>query len=325
MKRHTVYKMSCCCRAFFCRTTQDRNILKKVGGSKDYDEVDHHPVHTLNAVSNGHYQEEIVSALALPTLENDHKRDGPVHTLTVDPNTYNTAGTVSTSTLPSLLNNNVDDEKMQNKMQKLSTAIPEATEAERRRFLIARKGDYEGALSQLQSYIEWRKECHLDEEGEILSESSSMPDDFMSCASSVGGQDRADWDNAASAAVNFCKEKRGNGTKNENNFEEKHLPQLAYMVTEIGSEIYMTDKQGDRIVQLLPAQIDVKEADETTYALAIAFYLDKKLSRNSMENIVVTVDVRAGAGWANPPATVRNILFHFIFIEVECFVQFLSK
>lgn len=39
-----------------------------------------------------------------------------------------------------------------------------------------------------------------------------------------------------------------------------------------------------------------------TYGLCIAFYLDKQLSRTSMETITVCIDVRAGHGWPNPPA-----------------------
>jgi len=145
----------------------------------------------------------------------------------------------------------------------------------------------------------------------------------LSCASSVGAQDRADWDSAAQAAImytNDLKEREAMNSSNRSNSnrqddardsikienafkkKDKMLPQLAHMVTEIGSTTYLKDKQGNRILQLLPAQIDMKEADEMTYALAIAFYLDKKLGRNSAEKIVVSVDVRAGGGWANPPA-----------------------
>ena len=74
------------------------------------------------------------------------------------------------------------------------------------------------------------------------------------------------------------------------------------MVTGVGSTTFMTDIDGRRIVQLLPARIDLNIADDKTYALAIAFYLDRKLSRQSCEKIVVCIDVRAGLNWPNPPA-----------------------
>ena len=200
----------------------------------------------------------------------------------------------------------VDDQKLKN----LSVAIPDATNEELIRFLIARKGDYKGALDQLRGYIAWRKECNLDEEEEVSSTMSpmSMPmNDYASCASSVGAQDCTDWKNASKAAFLICKKEKGtNSTGIKSNSNEKNLPQLAHMVTNIGSSTFMKDKQGNRILQLLPGQTDMNAADEATYALAVAIYLDKKLSRESMENIVVAIDVRAGQGWANPPA--KNII-----------------
>merc|ERR1712038_386100 len=129
--------------------------------------------------------------------------------------------------------------------------------------------------------------------------------DFVSCASSVGAQDRSDWESAAETAITLYRQKKEKEDAVQSNTKvdrKIRMPQLAHMVTEIGSETYLKDKRGDRILQLLPAQIDMKEVDDITYALAIAFYIDKKLSRNSLEKIVVSIDVRAGSGWANPPA-----------------------
>jgi hypothetical protein len=177
-------------------------------------------------------------------------------------------------------------------LQELSNAVPEATEAEKKRFLIARKGDFNGALDQLKSYIEWRKECHLD--------------DFDDNKTLGEVQDEADWIHASRAAIMFYEQKNDNVDENKVNDTLKPLPQLANMVTDNGSETFLKSKDGDRILQLLPAKIDANQADAQTYALAIAFYVDKKLDRESMEKIVVSVDVRAGSGWANPPA--KNVV-----------------
>ncbi len=188
-------------------------------------------------------------------------------------------------------------------ISKLEIDVPEATNAERKRFLTARKGDYKGSLEQLQQYIAWRKECHLDEDEvhevhdaefeitpPIMSFGSFKSDDgFTSCASSVGAQDRSDWATAAAAAVAYYSEDGSPSTDDDVN-----LPQLAHMVTEIGSETYLKDKSGNRILLLLPAQVNIDEVNEETYALAIGFYLDKKLDRESMEKIVVAIDLRAG-------------------------------
>ena len=217
---------------------------------------------------------------------------------------------------------NGDITETQKKLKNLEAAVPASTEAERKRFLVARKGDYDGALNQLQTYIAWRKECHLDDEAETSSlpsglhspqsHSSSEYDDdfdFLSCASSEKTQDQKDWEHASFAAINLsktqqnhCHKRKHRRERKKMNCSEQSLPQIAHMVTGVGSTTFMTDIDGRRIVQLLPARIDLNIADDKTYALAIAFYLDRKLSRQSCEKIVVCIDVRAGLNWPNPPA-----------------------
>mmetsp|Transcript_12853 Transcript_12853/g.14503 ORF Transcript_12853/g.14503 Transcript_12853/m.14503 type:complete len:458 (+) Transcript_12853:208-1581(+) len=186
-------------------------------------------------------------------------------------------------------------------LQKLENKCPDVTDAERRRFLFARKGDYDGALSRLKSYVEWRKDCNLDddEEEELPTSLSSMAsentdDGFMSCVSSTIAQDEMDWKNASRNALKYYGVSQFDGTN--------LLPQLASMVTCVASDSYLKDTNDERILQFLPAQIDIKIADEAVYALCIALYLDKKLRRNSTEKIAVTIDVRPGHGWKNPPA-----------------------
>jgi len=48
--------------------------------------------------------------------------------------------------------------------------------------------------------------------------------------------------------------------------------------------------------------ININRALAKTYALCIAFYLNKKLSRTSLEKNIVCVDVRGGYGWPSTPA-----------------------
>ena len=59
-------------------------------------------------------------------------------------------------------------------------------------------------------------------------------------------------------------------------------------------------KSGNRLLQLLPAQMNPHLASDETYTLCIAFYLEQKLSRHSMEKITISIDVRSGKGWHNP-------------------------
>lgn len=171
-------------------------------------------------------------------------------------------------------------------LSKLAMEVPEATDAERKRFLIARKDDFKGAKDQLQDYVAWRKECRIDEEDAEFGLSPPMglgsytsDDGYISCASSVGAQDRSDWAIAADAAVAYYDNKDSTVAqeKKESDFNEVSLPQLAHMVTAIGSETYLKDKKGHRILLLLPAQVNIDDVNEETYALAIGFYLDRKV------------------------------------------------
>jgi len=175
----------------------------------------------------------------------------------------------------------------------LAELCPEATDAERTRFLTARKGDHEAALEQLESYIQWRKDLGICKNDSDLPESKESSDE-----SDISGSSSLDsdiWDEAAAAALLYCAD--GN-----EEVQSKKLPRMVRFDANDGSE-NMLDKDGHRIVQILPAQMDVKIASEEVYALCIALYLDKKLSRDSMEKVCMFVDVRGGKGWANPPPT----------------------
>jgi hypothetical protein len=59
---------------------------------------------------------------------------------------------------------------------------------------------------------------------------------------------------------------------------------------------------GKRVLQHLPARIDLSVADAEVYATALALYIDRCVSRDSMEKICVVIDTRPGKGWKNIPA-----------------------
>jgi len=194
-------------------------------------------------------------------------------------------------------------EEFRLKLQKLEDRYAYATYEERCRFLKARKEDYDGALAQLREYLSWRETFSLDSTPSLLEPVGSQPeenndeDDFYSCTSREEYQDEWDWYMATKAALSYFK------TTTTNTNQTTHLPQLARMVTRNSEENYAFDQDGSRILQLLPAQLDLQLASNEIYILCIAYYLDKKLSRKSLEKICVTIDVRAGHGWANPPAS----------------------
>jgi hypothetical protein len=62
------------------------------------------------------------------------------------------------------------------------------------------------------------------------------------------------------------------------------------------------DKEGVRILHVLPGLINRRVAQADFYALALCFYLDRKCDRATEENMTVVIDVRAGEGWPNPMA-----------------------
>jgi hypothetical protein len=46
--------------------------------------------------------------------------------------------------------------------------------------------------------------------------------------------------------------------------------------------------------------MDLSRATDAAFALSIALYLERKLDRTNFEKVTVAIDVRGGAGWANP-------------------------
>jgi len=180
----------------------------------------------------------------------------------------------------------------------LARECPEATSAELVRFLAAKDGDYKKAHKQLRTYLDWRNFYGMDRPIEPIENapSSRSTEDYQSCCSNIISDDENDWNIAARDAMSAEPDKeRYKGAP----FPK--LPRLARFDDVDGNE-RISGVDGNRILQLLPAQLDTKLATEETYALTIAFYLDRQLDRNATERITVFVDVRGGHGWPNPPA-----------------------
>lgn len=178
-------------------------------------------------------------------------------------------------------------------VQKLEKYCPLATAEERQRFLLAKEGNYELALEQLKQYLNWRQKYDLDT---LLHSPPTMPshddDDWHSCASNDGRIDELDWRYASDKALSYYNA--------DESSKPVVLPQLAFMLTLPGSDEHVRDVNGNRILLLLPAQMDPNMADDETFTLCIAFYLERKLGRSTMEKMAVSIDVRGGKGWHNP-------------------------
>lgn len=161
-------------------------------------------------------------------------------------------------------------------LQALQALQPESTLAERKRFLKARKSVVKAASAQLGTYLEWRDNNRLEE---------FFPSTFTT--------DEADWHNAARGAMEIS------NSSGQHVHQGKLLPRLVSVFEDEQTDLVVCNK-GARVVHVLPCQLDSTLASPSTYALAVAMYLDRKLDRNYTEKVTVVIDIRSGTGWSNP-------------------------
>lgn len=80
-----------------------------------------------------------------------------------------------------------------------------------------------------------------------------------------------------------------------------------------------------RIVQIMAAMIDPTVASLEFYSLVFAVYFDQLFDRNSMESVVVFVDVRSGRGWKNCNAPMLIPFIKRLSQHLDHFPERLSK
>jgi hypothetical protein len=165
----------------------------------------------------------------------------------------------------------------------LKENFPWSTPAERKRFLKARKGNVQAAVDQLWLHQKW------------LIAHDLMNSDGVD--SDVLNSDMCDLDLWNGAVVDTWLIPLYNPSKT---MKGVLLPRIIRQ--HCTHEKKLKTKDGKRIIQCLPAQIDWSLASIDTYTAALALYLYKMLDRYSEEKIVLLIDVRAGWGWKNPPA-----------------------
>jgi CRAL/TRIO domain len=208
---------------------------------------------------------------------------------------------------------------------RLQESFPHATTAECDRFDKAFQRD---ASSHLAAYLDWRSEHGLDNENNEY----GGDDDGESSGGGVGvvldlghhaGSDELHWVEATDRAMAYI-----NKASSENNNKNKKMckktktddaidsldnnslsssPLVRFVrchwVETVGS--YLKDKTGHRILHLLPAQISLQNGATNmieSYVLALSFYLERQLQRDSDEQLTLLLDARAGRGWPNLPA-----------------------
>jgi hypothetical protein len=170
-----------------------------------------------------------------------------------------------------------------------SKSFPNTTRAERTRFLRARKGDVMAASAMLKHYLNWRAQFDQDEHDEqrpSANESDTGEEDPIwskACvlASSISPSSAFSLSGPIPPCIVFFPDKDGNTS---------HAPETLRTV------------KGNRVLQHLPARIDLLAADAELYATALAIYIDLQIPHDSMDKICVVIDARPGAGWGNIPA-----------------------
>lgn len=154
------------------------------------------------------------------------------------------------------------EEEQLNVVQLMEAAVPQSTQAERRRFSVGCNGNQTAAIEKLKKYIKWRSE-HCDD---------ALREELDS------------WTYATQMLQNSSAE-------NSSPKNLSPLPCIVYVHEETHSM--------KRYVQHLPGRIDTTLAKPSTYALVLAIYLEHLFDRASDERITLVIDVRAGQGWAN--------------------------
>lgn len=169
----------------------------------------------------------------------------------------------------------------------LATTFPDATPAERLRFLISRDGNVEAASKKLEEYLQWRKDTGLDNNS-ILSTKEKIGTDNPTMK-----EDDIVWYLATSIAYDVL-----NASK-----LVKSLPRITSLAERHKDGRKVTTLDGHRVIQFLGARINLDQAPADVYALSGAIFVDLIQDRHSMEKFVVTIDARPGRGWRNHSAS----------------------
>ncbi|KAL7491567.1 hypothetical protein ACHAWT_000887 [Skeletonema menzelii] len=157
----------------------------------------------------------------------------------------------------------------------IQAAVPESTLAERQRFLVDCNGNQTAAINKLRKYINWRIE-HCDD---------ALREEMDSWTYATQMLQKRSAKNSSTATA---------------------LPCIVY--------VHQKAQSMTRYVQHLPGRIDTALANPSTYALALAIYLEHLFAdHNSNEKITLVIDVRAGHGWSN------ILAIHLIpFMQMSC-------
>ena len=180
-------------------------------------------------------------------------------------------------------------------------SFPESKAAERARFLNARNGDVQAACAMLKRYLDWRAQYYTIEDEKNLSRGiGKAAEDEKNLSRGIfeAAEEDPDWSQACRMASSLS----------SSTMPLRTIPPCILFMPEkkstdiADSQDALRTLDGKRVLQHLPARIDLSDADADVYATALALYIDRCVPRDSMEKICVVIDTRPGKGWRNIPA-----------------------
>jgi CRAL/TRIO domain len=181
----------------------------------------------------------------------------------------------------------------------LCKSIPSSMHAERRRFLLAECGNVTKATERLSKYVLWTTR-HQNIQRQIQAYEQWTSREKRNCTRGSSlrdveeNLDENDWQVACSAAM-IARNEPVSPTRTR-------LPRIARTFYDDQSGGVCRCHNGHRIIHVTPGKMDDRLVPLETYALAIALYMDRRLSRDNCELVTVMIDARGGVGWRNPHA-----------------------
>lgn len=138
-----------------------------------------------------------------------------------------------------------------------------------------------------------------------LSDSQKAEDD------QVEGKETSNAENSKSDDTNGNKadEEELNNSEMSDEEKKRELAQIIFMHKNKDGQL-IADKEGSKILHVIPALINRQVAHADFYALALSLYLERKLDRESEDKMTVLIDMRPGDGWPNPAAIMMIRFVH---------------
>mmetsp|Transcript_6378 Transcript_6378/g.15480 ORF Transcript_6378/g.15480 Transcript_6378/m.15480 type:complete len:360 (+) Transcript_6378:176-1255(+) len=163
-----------------------------------------------------------------------------------------------------------------------------STVTERRRFLVAEKGNVKATKDRLNFYLQWNDEHVRTRSQNDIKMKPTRDRDYdvwvESCLTAM--KENGEVENIVLPRIirQLCRENCRGALDDSNH----HNTRTA-----------LRDRDGSRVFCIRPALMDIRLAKAATYTLAVAIYLDRSIDRQFGEKVTVVVDVRAGQGWPN--------------------------